>query len=811
MKYKYDIKFNLRILFLISLLFLSTNFMAKEPRPKIGLVLSGGGARGLAHIGTLKLIDSLQIPIDYIVGTSMGGIIGGLYASGYTGNEIEKYALSADWNEILHDRPPRSETPFLEKKDDGKFQIEFGFEGFSLTLPGGFIGGQNISLRLANLTSAVGTIRDFDNLPIPFRCVAIDLLTGDVVVLKEGSLSKAMRATMSIPTIFSPVEWGDSLLIDGGVLNNFPADVLKEMGADIIIGVNVGSQLAPREDLKSLIDVLAQTMVLTDYPKQKENYKLCDVLIKPELDGFTTTDFDEDQVKEIIRRGNSAAASNKNKFVELKNKYVYDPFLSTVDGKTTSKKPLITTIILSGGSSYTLEYLYQLIGHSPNDYLDLIELQDSVSAMKTSGLFSEVEYSIQLIGAEIVKLHFKLTEKKQPIIHGFTIYGNENLHFDFILDILGLRAGDPFSKEKLDEQIRYMSGLGYFEEITYIIEPVRENYIRIILTVKERPLRKLRIGFRYDDRYKIVGIIGFQATNTPFLGMREELFIQFAGLFKAEYIAFYPSRTLNLPLYPYITASYKDVPVDIFDFDTGERVAEYSDRSWKIGGGFGHIIKNSGVIKVSYFHEYSNVDPNIAGLSAAYESWDDEHHVLHADLSIDRIDDLITPRYGYSIKANYDFSSKKLGSDLKYSHYQVDAKFHTTIYNKHTFSLSGYYTNAFYDYPIYKWPFKGGSDTFVGMKINQIEGYNYGYLRFDYRFEFQKDLFLKTIMNAGYYNIVQPDGQFMYNGPIYGYGVGIRYLTLVGPFEIVFSQGSKSIIQYDDFQTVIYFTAGYIF
>jgi len=811
MKYINNKKIYLRILFLSSLFFLSTTFMAKEPRPKIGLVLSGGGARGLAHIGTLKLIDSLQIPIDYIVGTSMGGIIGGLYAAGYSGNEIERYALDADWNEILKDKPPRSETPYLEKKDDGKFQIEFGFEGLSLSLPSGLIGGQNISLRLANLTSAVGTIRDFDKLPIPFRCVAIDLLTGDVVILKDGSLSKAMRATMSIPTVFSPVEWGDSLLIDGGVLNNFPADVLKEMGADIIIGVNVGSQLAPREDIKSLLDVLEQTMVLTDYPKQKENYKLCDVLIKPELDGFTTTDFDEDQVNEIIRRGNAAATENKKKFLEFKNKYVYDPFQSIVDGKTTSKKPLITTIILAGGSSYTLEYLYQLIGHSPNDSLDLIKLQDNISAMKTSGLFSEVEYSIQLIGAEIVKLHFKLTEKKQPIIHGFTIYGNENLHFDFILDILGLRAGDPFSKEKLDEQIRYMSGLGYFEEITYIIEPERENFLRVIITVKERPLRKLRIGFRYDDRYKIVGILGLQATNTPFLGMREELFIQFAGLFKAEYIAFYPSRTLNFPLYPYFTASYKDVPVDIFDFATGERTAEYNDRSWKIGGGFGHIITNTGVIKVEYHHEYINVDPNIAGLGPDYESWNDENHVLHADLSIDRIDDPLTPRYGYSLIANYDFSSKKLGSDLKYSHYQIDAKYHTTISNNHTFSLSGYYTNAFYDYPIYKWPFKGGSDTFVGMKINQIEGYNFGYLRFDYRFEFKKDLFVKAIINTGRFNFVDPGGFFEFNGPIYGYGIGITYLTIAGPFEIVFSQGSKSLAISDEFQNVIYFTAGYIF
>ncbi len=357
-----------------------------------------------------------------------------------------------------------------------------------------------------------------------------------------------------------------------------------------------------------------------------------------------------------------------------------------------------------------------------------------------------------------------------------------------------------------------MSGLGYFEEVTYIIEPVRDNYLQVIITVKENPLRKLRLGFRYDDRYKIIGILGFQATNTPFLGMREELFIQFAGLFKVEYLAFYPSRTLNFPLYPYLRVSYNDVPVDIFDFKSGERVAEYFDRSWRIGGGVGHIIKNSGAIRLEYYHEYSNVNPTISGLDPAnFGSWDDRHHVLHADLSIDRVDDPITPRYGFTIKALYDFSSKKLGSDLKYRHYQIDAKYHTTISNNHTFSLSGYYTNAFFDFPIYKWPFKGGSNTFVGMKINQIEGYNYGYLRLDYRYEFLKDLFFKAIINAGNYNIVDPRGFYAFRNPIYGYGIGLKYLTLVGPFEIIYSQGSKSIIDYGEFQNIIYFTAGYIF
>ena len=185
-------------------------------RPKVGLVLSGGGAKGFAHIGTLKLIDSLRIPVDYIAGTSMGGIIGGLYAIGYSGIELEKLAERSDWQEIFADEPARPDLPFLQKEQSGRYQLEFGLQFVKPVPPSGLIFGQKVSLLLANLTFPYERVADFDHLPIPFRCVAVDLISGREVVLRKGSLSRALRATMSIPTVFSPVEWGDSLLVDGG-------------------------------------------------------------------------------------------------------------------------------------------------------------------------------------------------------------------------------------------------------------------------------------------------------------------------------------------------------------------------------------------------------------------------------------------------------------------------------------------------------------------------------------------------------------------------------------------------------------------
>lgn len=180
------------------------------------MILSGGGALGFAHIPTLKILDSLEIPIDYIAGTSMGGIAGALYSIGYSGIELEHLVKSVDWLELFSDKPNRDLIPYFLKKDDGKYQFSFGIEGNNILPPSGLIRGQKISLLLSKLTYAYEKVPDFDHLPIPYRCTAIDLITGNEVILKDGSLAKTMRSTMAIPTAFYPVAWGDSLLIDGG-------------------------------------------------------------------------------------------------------------------------------------------------------------------------------------------------------------------------------------------------------------------------------------------------------------------------------------------------------------------------------------------------------------------------------------------------------------------------------------------------------------------------------------------------------------------------------------------------------------------
>ena len=201
-------------------------------RPKVGLVLSGGGARGAAHIGVLKVLEEQNIPVDFISGTSMGAIVGGLYASGMTATEIEQALIDNDWRPLFQDRPPRADRPFRRKEDDNGFLVDFdmGVDKDGLIFPKGLVQGQNLEMILKRLALPVATINDFDQLPIPFRAIATDLGNGEALSIKSGDLATAIRASMSLPGIFKPVHYNGRLLVDGGIVNNLPVQIARKWG-----------------------------------------------------------------------------------------------------------------------------------------------------------------------------------------------------------------------------------------------------------------------------------------------------------------------------------------------------------------------------------------------------------------------------------------------------------------------------------------------------------------------------------------------------------------------------------------------------
>jgi NTE family protein len=292
-----------------------------DARPRIGLVLSGGGARGAAHIGVIRALEEMQVPIDAVAGTSMGAVVGGLYCAGLSGAEIEEVFRNLDWQDLFRDRAPRRDLVYRRKQDDrsiyarGSLGLRYG-EGIELPL--GLVQGQKITQALRSATLGVADIADFDRLPTPFRALATDLETGEPVVLDHGDLATVLRASMSAPGVLAPVEVGDRLLVDGGLVDNLPVGLARSMGVDVLIVVDVSFPLATREDLQSPLDVTNQMlgiMVRRGTEASKAQLASRDVLIEPDLGPMTALDFG--RVPEVMASGRTLTGPVRQQLAAL--------------------------------------------------------------------------------------------------------------------------------------------------------------------------------------------------------------------------------------------------------------------------------------------------------------------------------------------------------------------------------------------------------------------------------------------------------------------------------------------------------------
>lgn len=296
--------------FLFVLLFFPILVLAEESsldndEPKIGLVLSGGGAAGIAHIGVLKVLEEVNFPIDIVTGTSMGSVIGALYAIGYSVDEIEQIILQADWRNLFSDEISREFIPLEEKLLEKEYLISLPADNLNIRLPIGAISGHHITNLFTRMTSPVHDVDDFSKLPRPFQAIATDLETGEMVVLDSGFLPLAMRASMSIPSAFNPVFIDDKLLIDGGLKRNLPVQNAIDMGASFTISVDASSDLKPIDNIKGFNDVLAQTIAITILPNMEEQRQLSNFHLAPDLADFDISSFNE--VKALIDRGEEEA------------------------------------------------------------------------------------------------------------------------------------------------------------------------------------------------------------------------------------------------------------------------------------------------------------------------------------------------------------------------------------------------------------------------------------------------------------------------------------------------------------------------
>ena len=376
-----------------------------KARPKIGLALSGGGARGAAHVGVIKVLEELRIPIDYIAGTSMGALVGAAYASGTSIGELEGRLEAADWGNLLTDTSPREDRSFPRKEEDQTrlLKLELGVKDGSVRLPAGAISGQKLDTLFSLITRRAPGSTEFDRLPIPFRAVATDAETGRMVVFDRGRLPDAMRASMSVPGAIAPYPIGDKIYLDGGLTRNLPVDVVRKMGADIVIAVNISSPLLKRNEILSIVGVSLQMInILTEQNMREslESMKPDDVLISPALDTIGATDFS--LVTDAITLGAAATrqlAPLLRKLTVPETTFVAHRAMqmarATVPFTASDKIDEIRVVGLQRANEQELR---RTLGVKPGDAVDFKQLNIGISRVYGTGYFERVNYGFNTEG-----------------------------------------------------------------------------------------------------------------------------------------------------------------------------------------------------------------------------------------------------------------------------------------------------------------------------------------------------------------------------------------------------------------------------
>ena len=699
---------------------------------KVGLVLSGGGAKGFTHAGVLKVLDSLNIHVDYIAATSFGAIVGSLYAIGKTGHELEKMGAVTNWEGVLSDLPPRNRLPYFRKKESGKYQLKFGLDGVKPVTPTGFVQGQTALMELSQWYHGFEQVNDFTQFPIPFKCVAMDLITGNQVVIDSGSLTRAVRASFSIPTIFAPVEWGDSLLIDGGVINNLPVDIVKEMGADIVIAVNVASQNKKSSQIKNIINVLEQSISVHEYKLEYENEAIADLVIRPDLTGFYSSDFANDKFLPMVARGYAAGVLAAEELKKIR---------------------------------------------------DIVGVQSSHNKI--------------------------LTIVNNPKISFIDIKGHDKLSFKFLYRLIGYEPGDIFNSQELESRINDIYSLGYFNTIFYEIELNDDKTVNLSILISEKPMREFNTGLRWDNRFGFVGAINIRINSTLIPGLVIEEHAQFAGLRKNVLQIYYPSRTLDFPLYPFIRSYYDKY--DIFlQSNVNVKDLPYSFESNGFGIGLGLLLKNYWTTEVEIraddikFEE--NYHDDIEDLAFPWQKNIYSKYSLH----LDTIDDVLLPTKGIIVSIKHENSQMNARNESdEYSWYSIFVENYST-WNDHTLSISSFYQEGSESTPLFRRIIYGGNNLLTGFKENQLNGFNTAIAHIEYRYKYKKDIFFRLLASNIFFNKFADDDISIHKN-IWGYGLGATLTSPIGPLEFVWSIGPEALSNPGKNIFLYSFNAGYKF
>ena len=396
-------------------------FAQEVNRPKIGLVLSGGGAKGFAHVGALKVIDELGIPIDYIGGTSIGSLVGAMYALGYPADSLEKIAREIDWENIFNDNVPRKYKPFFEKQEANRYNLTFPIAERTIHLPSGMFMGQNIMTVFSRLTIPYHNIDDFSAYPIPYFCIAADVATGKEFVFEEGFLAEAIRASIAVPTAFTPVRKDSMVLVDGGVVNNFPVDQMRKMGADIIIGVDLQYDFKKAEEINDIPDVINQLVSIMGNERNLKNVDDCDIYIKPEIEAYSSSEFGKRAIDSLIVIGERAMRLKFDELVNLRDSLKLPRKKAIAFNHLYADTFKIKNIKIEGLKLISERFVLGKLNLNLEKKVSISKLEEGIRNIYGSQNFNLITY--QLLGTDEKTLLLNVDEKQSGEL-------NLGIHFD---------------------------------------------------------------------------------------------------------------------------------------------------------------------------------------------------------------------------------------------------------------------------------------------------------------------------------------------------------------------------------------------
>ena len=742
--------------------------------PRLGLALAGGGAKAAASLGVLKVLAEEGIPVSALAGTSMGALVGGLAAAGYSPAEIEALFLKNDWNDIFRDTPARAFLTSEQKKAGGRHLLDFYFRGGRFIVPSGLTAGQKLANLLTENTLAASFQAglDFDRLPVPFRAVAADIETGGEVVISKGLLHYALRASAAIPFVFQPVELNGRLLVDGGLANNLPVDVVRKMGVDIVIAVDASSRPGPRDKLTNLFSVMSQTITLTVQPESRRQAALADLVITPDTREYSFADFP--RMDEIIASGEAAARAalpEIRALLDRKRQQALQRQYRIADLAVTGNHQVPDAMILP-----------QLRTSLPDREATRDDMVAAMADLFDLGLFSHVSVELRPFGAGF---HALFSVEEHPVVRAIEVTGNRlipateimaaaavqtgktlntaalsagldrlvdsyrrqgyhlvrlagvstdaNGTLSIVMDegrvdeirLTGQKrtnqsllereidtaAGRPLNFTTLSRDIQNFYGLGYFESLYVDIAKSDAGGVDLSFRVKEKPTGSVRLGLRYDLEDSFTGLTDITVDNMAGRGIKLFITAKY-GTYSDIAIGYHSPVFLRSHFFHTFQAFYNRREYALYTNKNKTSELEVTRAGGEVSFGYQWFKYGDTAVRYRY-----SADRTEEGLGPASTKTIEPAGSLAFLAALDTRDSSAFPHRGVLLTGSYESAASAFGSDLEFRKTSLNAQAALPLSENHTFILGAAVGLGSGDLPYHERYGIGGADFLLGFPL----------------------------------------------------------------------------------------------